>query len=59
MLLAFAGGTMNLVWMGIATLLMALEKLPRIGRPLTLPLGVALVSAGGVIIVSALAAPHV
>lgn len=58
MLLAFAGGTMNLVWMGVATLLMALEKLPRIGRPLTLPLGVALVSAGGLIIVSTLAAPH-
>lgn len=46
MLLAFVGGTMNLVWMGIATVLMALEKLPRIGRYLTLPLGIALLSAG-------------
>ena len=31
MLLAFVGGTMNLVWMGIATLLMATEKLPKLG----------------------------
>lgn len=46
MLLAFVGGTMNLVWMGIATVLMALEKLPRIGRYLTLPLGIVLLSAG-------------
>ncbi len=54
MLLAFVGGTMNLVWMGIATILMALEKLPRIGRPLTLPLGVVLVSAGALLAVSAI-----
>lgn len=54
MLLAFVGGTMNLVWMGIATVLMVLEKLPRIGRPLTLPLGVVLVSAGALLAVSAI-----
>jgi predicted metal-binding membrane protein len=50
MLLAFVGGTMNLVWMGIATVLMALEKLPRIGRYLTLPLAVVLLSAGAVLL---------
>jgi predicted metal-binding membrane protein len=59
MLLAFVGGTMNLVWMGIATGLMALEKLPRLGRPLTLPLGIVLVSAGLLILVSKFAAPYV
>lgn len=52
MLLAFVGGTMNLVWMGVATVLMALEKLPRIGRPLTFPLGIVLVSAGALLAVS-------
>ena len=43
MLLAFVGGTMNLIWMGLATGLMILEKLPDIGRPLTKPLGVLLI----------------
>ena len=32
MLLGFVGGTMNLIWMGLATMFMALEKLPQIGR---------------------------
>ncbi|MEO0914961.1 MAG: DUF2182 domain-containing protein, partial [Pseudomonadota bacterium] len=41
MSLGFVGGAMNLLWMGIATLLMTLEKLPDIGRWLTRPLGVA------------------
>ena len=45
MLLAFVGGTMNLVWMGGAMLLMALEKLPGIGDRLTKPLGIALLAA--------------
>ncbi|KAA3631949.1 MAG: DUF2182 domain-containing protein, partial [Proteobacteria bacterium] len=39
MLLAFVGGAMSLLWMGIATFLMTLEKLPRIGRLLTRPVG--------------------
>lgn len=46
MLLAFVGGTMNLAFMGIAMVIMTLEKLPDIGRPLTKPLGGALVAAG-------------
>jgi len=43
MLLAFVGGTMNLIWMGLATGLMTLEKLPSIGRPLTKPVGAVLI----------------
>lgn len=39
MLLAFVGGVMNLAFMGLATLIMVFEKLPRLGAPLTRPLG--------------------
>lgn len=46
MLLGFVGGTMNLVFMGLAMVLMTLEKLPDIGRYLTKPLGVGLIAAG-------------
>lgn len=46
MLLGFVGGTMNLVWMGAATLLMVFEKLPEIGRHITKPLGYLLIIAG-------------
>ena len=46
MLLAFAGGVMNLAFMGIATLVMALEKLTWIGERITRPLGVALIVGG-------------
>lgn len=48
MLLGFVGGTMNLLWMGAATLLMVFEKLPQIGQVLSRPLGFALI-AGGVV----------
>lgn len=54
MALAFVGGTMNLVWMGAATVLMILEKLPEIGRPITRPLGYGLICAG--LVTAALAA---
>lgn len=47
MALAFVGGTMNLLWMGAATMFMTLEKLPDIGRRLTRPAGYALLSASG------------
>jgi predicted metal-binding membrane protein len=47
MLLAFVGGTMNLGFMGLAMLLMTLEKLPDIGRHLTRPLGAILLLAAG------------
>lgn len=46
MALGFVGGTMNLAWMGAATLFMALEKLPDIGRWLTRPVGFSLIAAG-------------
>lgn len=48
MTLAFVGGLMNLLWMGLATLLMVLEKLPDIGRYITKPLGLVLIAAAGV-----------
>lgn len=48
MLLAFVGGVMNLAFMGIATILMTLEKLPEIGRWLTRPLGAALLAGSAV-----------
>ncbi|RED12734.1 DUF2182 domain-containing protein [Pontivivens insulae] len=47
MLLAFVGGVMNLAFMGLATLLMIIEKLPDLGRYLTKPLGFALLAWGG------------
>ncbi len=49
MALGFVGGTMNLLWMGAATLFMAAEKLPEIGQYLTRPAGVALIGAGGLL----------
>lgn len=54
MLLGFVGGVMNLAFMGLATLIMVLEKLPDIGRFVTRPLGVilclaALATASGII----------
>lgn len=48
MALAFVGGTMNLLWMGAATLFMVMEKLPQIGRPLTRPAGALLLAAAAV-----------
>jgi predicted metal-binding membrane protein len=45
MLLGLVGGAMNLWWMGVATLFMALEKLPELGRYLTRPLGASLLVA--------------
>lgn len=43
MLLAFVGGVMNLAFMGVATLIMVLEKMQNLGRYLTRPLGVVLI----------------
>ncbi|MEM9779518.1 MAG: DUF2182 domain-containing protein [Pseudomonadota bacterium] len=51
MLLAFVGGVMNVAFMGLATALMALEKLPDLGRHLTRPLGVALMGWAGVLLI--------
>lgn len=54
MALAFVGGTMNLLWMGAATLFMVMEKLPDLGRPLTRPAGYLLLAASGFTALSAL-----
>ena len=43
MALGFAGGVMNLAWMGVATFFMVIEKLPQIGHYITRPLGFALI----------------
>ncbi|UPH70089.1 DUF2182 domain-containing protein [Abyssibius alkaniclasticus] len=45
MALGLIGGAMSLALMGLATLLMVLEKLPQIGRHVTKPLGLALLGA--------------
>ena len=45
MALAFVGGMASLVWMGLATALMVVEKLADIGRRVTRPLGWALLAA--------------
>jgi predicted metal-binding membrane protein len=52
MLLAFVGGVMNLAFMGLATLVMALEKLTWIGAVITRPLG-GLLIAGGLLTLAA------
>lgn len=54
MLLGFVGGVMNLAFMGIATMLMTLEKLPDIGRWLTRPLGAALLAGAALTLVLAI-----
>ena len=46
MALGFVGGVMSLLWMGLATLFMVLEKLPQIGHVVTKPMGVVLTLAG-------------
>ena len=46
MILGFAGGVMNFLWMGLATLMMVLEKLPQLGHFLVKPLGSILILSG-------------
>ncbi|MEO9515682.1 MAG: DUF2182 domain-containing protein [Paracoccaceae bacterium] len=46
MALGFVGGVMNLLWMGLATLFMVIEKLPDIGHRVTKPMGVLLITGG-------------
>ncbi len=54
MLLAFVAGTMNLAFMGLAMVLMTLEKLPQIGNRISAPLGVFLIISGTMVGVLAL-----
>ena len=46
MALGFVGGVMSLLWMGLATFLMILEKLPSIGHHIIKPVGALLIAAG-------------
>ena len=46
MVLGFAGGVMNFLWMGLATLFMVLEKLPAIGHYVIKPMGMILIIFG-------------
>ena len=46
MALGFVGSVMSLLWMGLATLFMILEKLPAVGHVVTKPMGVVLILAG-------------
>ncbi len=46
MILGFVGGTMNLLWMGLATAMMTLEKLPQVAYYVVKPLGVVLIGSG-------------
>jgi len=56
MALGFVGGVMSLLWMGLATLFMVIEKLPQIGHYVTKPTGVVLIAAGlGVALYGAIA----
>lgn len=50
MLLAFVAGTMNLLFMGLAMVLMTIEKLPELGAKVSAPLGVFLLIAGVTIV---------
>ena len=49
MALGFAGGTMSLLWMAGATVLMVLEKLPQVGHLLLKPVGAAMIVGGFVL----------
>lgn len=51
MALGFVGGVMSLLWMGLATLFMVLEKLPQIGHRVMRPAGVLLI-AGGLVVMA-------
>jgi predicted metal-binding membrane protein len=46
MALGFAGGMTSLAWMGLATLMMVMEKLPVAGPRVTAATGWALLAAG-------------
>ena len=46
MMLGFAGGVMNFLWMGLDTLFMVIEKLPAIGHYVIRPMGAVLIASG-------------
>ncbi len=47
MAMSLIGGIMNLLWMGLAMVVMTVEKLPHLGRFVTRPLGLVLIAAAG------------
>lgn len=49
MAIGFVGGVMNLLWMGLATLVMVIEKLPQVGHYVTRPLGVGIIGFAGIL----------
>lgn len=49
MALGFVGGTMSLLWMGLATFVMVLEKLPQVAHYVIKPVGVVLILGGLVV----------
>lgn len=53
MLLLFAGGVMNLVWVAGLTALVLIEKLSPFGARLTLPIAVILIAGGVAVVLSA------
>jgi predicted metal-binding membrane protein len=53
MLLAFVGGVMNLAFMGVATLIMVGEKMDSVGRYITRPLGIVLISGAFLVLMRA------
>lgn len=53
MALGFVGGMMNLLWMGLATLFMVVEKLPQIGHYATKPMGFVLIASGFALLIAA------
>lgn len=54
MLLAFVGGVMNIAFMGLATVIMVVEKLPDLGRHVTRPLGWGLCAGAAAMLLSAM-----
>jgi len=50
MALGFVGGMMSLLWMGLATLFMVLEKLPQIGHRVVKPMSMVLIAGGLVVL---------
>lgn len=51
MALGFVGGVMSLLWMGLATFFMVLEKLPQVGHLVTKPMGVILIIGGAGVLI--------
>jgi predicted metal-binding membrane protein len=50
MALGFVGGVMSLLWMGLATFFMVIEKLPQVGHYVTKPMGAILIVSGAAVL---------